>query len=101
MLGEEEPYREVPYFFSDLADWTGMEYVGPCHGWDELIFRGDRDDAEFSAWYIQDGRVVAALAVNRSDDLIPARALIESGKDVSSERDALADVDSDLGSISD
>jgi 3-phenylpropionate/trans-cinnamate dioxygenase ferredoxin reductase subunit len=99
MLGEEEPYREVPYFFSDLADWTGMEYVGPAADWDEILFRGDRDDGEFTAWYLKDGQVAAAMAVGRSDDLIPARALIESAKDVSSQRDALADPNSDLAPL--
>jgi 3-phenylpropionate/trans-cinnamate dioxygenase ferredoxin reductase component len=99
MLGEDEPYREVPYFFSDLADWTSMEYVGPAAEWDEVLFRGDRDEAEFSAWYLKDGKVAAALAVGRSDDLVPARALIESGADVSSKRDALADPDIDLESV--
>ena len=32
MMGETEPYREVPYFFSDLADWASLEYVGPAYG---------------------------------------------------------------------
>jgi 3-phenylpropionate/trans-cinnamate dioxygenase ferredoxin reductase subunit len=99
MLGDDEPYREVPYFFSDLADWTSMEYVGPAMEWDEVLFRGNRDDGEFSAWYLKDGKVAAALSVDRSDDLMAARSLIESGKDVSADKDALADVDSDLESI--
>jgi hypothetical protein len=29
MLGEDADYEVVPYFFSDLADWAGLEYVGP------------------------------------------------------------------------
>ena len=99
MLGESEPYREVPYFFSDLADWASMEYVGPAQEWDEVVFRGDRDAGEFSAWYLSGGRVAAALSVERSDDLVHARRLIESGADVSAQRDALADVDSELESI--
>ncbi|HSI79804.1 MAG TPA: NAD(P)/FAD-dependent oxidoreductase, partial [Solirubrobacterales bacterium] len=41
MLGEDEPYREVPYFFSDLADWASLEYVGPAARWDEVVWRGD------------------------------------------------------------
>ena len=28
MLGSDEPYREIPYFWSDLADWATLEYVG-------------------------------------------------------------------------
>ena len=99
MLGELEPYRVVPYFFSDLADWTSLEYVGPAEKWDEIVWRGDRDGGEFTAWYLDGGRLSAALTVGRSDDLMHARRLIESGADVSGDRDALADADSDLDAV--
>jgi 3-phenylpropionate/trans-cinnamate dioxygenase ferredoxin reductase component len=99
MLGETEPYRELPYFFSDLADWASFEYVGPAYEWDEVVIRGDLEDGEFSAWYLKDGVVKGTLAAGRSEDLVPARALIEVGTDVSGQREALADVDSELESI--
>ena len=99
MLGEKEPYRELPYFFSDLADWASLEYVGPASEWDEMVFRGDRDAGEFTAWYLSGGKVEAALAIGRSDDLVHARRLVESGADVSAEKGALADVDSDLEAV--
>ena len=99
MLGEEEPYRAVPYFFSDLADWTSLEYVGPAEKWDELVWRGDRDSGEFLVWYLDGGKVAAALSVGRSEDLEQARRLLASGTDVSGRKDALADVDSDLEAI--
>lgn len=99
MLGEEEPYREVPYFFSDLADWASLEYVGPAYEWDEIVWRGDREAGEWSAWYLESGRVAAALAVGRSDDLVHARRLIESGADVSDQKTRLADLGSELKAI--
>jgi 3-phenylpropionate/trans-cinnamate dioxygenase ferredoxin reductase component len=99
MLGEEEPFKAIPYFFSDLADWASLEYVGPAEDWDEVVFRGDRDSGEFSAWYLKDGKLGGALSVERSEDLGHARALIESGADISSQRDALADPDSDLEEV--
>jgi 3-phenylpropionate/trans-cinnamate dioxygenase ferredoxin reductase component len=99
MLGSEEPYRELPYFFSDLADWASLEYVGPAYEWDEVVFRGDLDGGEFSAWYVKDGLVKGALSVERSEDLVHARRLIEDRVDVSGARDALADSDTDLGTI--
>ena len=43
MLGDDADYDVVPYFFSDLADWAGLEYVGPAFEWDDEIWRGDRD----------------------------------------------------------
>lgn len=96
MTGNKEPYRVVPYFFSDLGDWASLEYVGPADSWDELVFRGNREGGEFSAWYLDGGRVAAALSVGRSGDLQPARRLIESGADVTEHRAALADPESDL-----
>jgi len=99
MTGGEEPYREVPYFFSDLADWASLEYVGPADEWDEVVWRGDPADDAFSAWYLEGGTVKGALSVGRSEDLIHARTLIETGADVSGQTHALADVDSDLESV--
>ena len=41
---------------------------------------------EFSAWYLKDGAVKGALSVGRSEDLVHARTLIETGADVSAAR---------------
>jgi 3-phenylpropionate/trans-cinnamate dioxygenase ferredoxin reductase component len=99
MLGENEPYREVPYFFSDLADWASLEYVGPAANWDEVVIRGDLEGGEFSAWYIDAGKVAGALSVERSEDLMAARRLIADGSDVSGKLDKLRDVDGELDEI--
>jgi 3-phenylpropionate/trans-cinnamate dioxygenase ferredoxin reductase subunit len=99
MTGGEEPYRELPYFFSDLGDWASLEYVGPAYEWDDEVWRGDPATDEFSVWYLHEGRIKGALAVGRSEDLIHARRLIESGADVSADADALRDSESDLESI--
>jgi 3-phenylpropionate/trans-cinnamate dioxygenase ferredoxin reductase subunit len=100
MLGEDRDYEVVPYFFSDLADWASLEYVGPAHEWDEEVWRGDRDAGEFSLWYLKDGRVAGALSVGRSEDLAEARRLLAAGVDVSATKDRIADPDSDLSAIS-
>jgi 3-phenylpropionate/trans-cinnamate dioxygenase ferredoxin reductase subunit len=99
MLGADADYEVVPYFFSDLADWAGLEYVGPAHEWDEEIWRGDRDSGEFSVWYLKDGRVAGALSVERSEDLAEARRLLADRVDVSAARAQIADIGSDLSSL--
>ncbi len=99
MLGGTEPYSAVPYFFSDFSDWTGLEYVGPAEDWDEVVVRGSMDDGEFSAWYLKGGAVAGALAVGRSEDLVHARTLIETGADVGSEKSQLRDPHSELESV--
>jgi 3-phenylpropionate/trans-cinnamate dioxygenase ferredoxin reductase component len=100
MLGEDRDYEVVPYFFSDLADWASLEYVGPAHDWDEEVWRGDRDRGEFSVWYLKNGRVSGCLSVGRPEDLAEARRMLADGVDVSGAADRIADPDSDLASIS-
>lgn len=95
MLGRDVPHDEVPYFFSDLADWVSMESVGPGSG--EDVVRGSLEDGRFTAFYLDQGRVTAALTVGRSDDLEHARRLIREG--ARPELGALADPDSDLSTL--
>jgi 3-phenylpropionate/trans-cinnamate dioxygenase ferredoxin reductase component len=101
MMGEGKPYEVVPYFFSDLADWASMEYVGPAYDWDEVVWRGDRDDGEFLAFYLKDGKVAGALSIERSEDLGHARTLLAEDVDVGSEeaKGVLEDPDSDLAEL--
>jgi 3-phenylpropionate/trans-cinnamate dioxygenase ferredoxin reductase component len=101
MMGDAKPYEVVPYFFSDLADWAGLEYVGPATDWDEVIWRGDRDAGEFAVFYLKDGKVAGALSVESSEELGHARTLLAEGVDVASEeaKALLGDPDSDLGQL--
>jgi len=101
MMGDAAPYEVVPYFFSDLADWASLEYVGPASEWDEEIWRGDRDSGEFLVFYVKDGKVAGALSVERSEDLGHARTLLAEGVDVGSDeaKAKLADPDSDLAEL--
>jgi len=101
MMGDAKPYEVVPYFFSDLADWASLEYVGPAYDWDEIVWRGDRNDGEFIAFYLTNGKVAGALSVERSEDLGHARTLLAEGVDIGDEKTKglLADPDSDLSEL--
>jgi 3-phenylpropionate/trans-cinnamate dioxygenase ferredoxin reductase component len=99
MLGRDAAHVEVPYFFSDLADWASLEYVGPAYDWEEEVVRGSLADGEFSVWYLGGGRVKAALSVGRSDDLEHARRLITARTQVKDRLGALADLSSDLSDL--
>jgi 3-phenylpropionate/trans-cinnamate dioxygenase ferredoxin reductase component len=78
MMGAPGPWDEIPYFWSDLADWTSLEYVGSARGWDREIVRGSIDDGEFTVFYVEGERVTAAMTVGRGGDLDQARELIVS-----------------------
>jgi len=79
MLGADEDYDVVPYFFSDLADWASLEYVGPASEWDREEWRGSPEEGEFSVWYLQGERVAGCLSVGRSEELAEARQMIAEG----------------------
>jgi 3-phenylpropionate/trans-cinnamate dioxygenase ferredoxin reductase subunit len=95
MLGREVDHEVIPYFFSDLADWSSMEYVGPGSG--DPVIRGSLDDGDFTAFYVDGGRVTAALTVGRSDDLEHARRFIAGH--ASPDPSALVDESTDLASL--
>jgi 3-phenylpropionate/trans-cinnamate dioxygenase ferredoxin reductase component len=95
MLGRGLEHDVVPYFFSDLADWVSMEYVGPGSG--EPVIRGSMDDGEFLAFYVDEGQVRAALSVGRSDDLDQARRFLSERTQV--DPAVLSDLDADLSSV--
>jgi 3-phenylpropionate/trans-cinnamate dioxygenase ferredoxin reductase component len=95
MLGRGLEHNVVPYFFSDLADWVSMEYVGPGSG--DVVIRGSLEEGEFAAFWVDDGRVTAAMSVGRSDDLEEARRFISERTQV--EQATLADPGSDLASL--
>ena len=93
MLGRDEAYERIPYFFSDQYD-VGMEYSGYATSWDEVVFRGDPDSREFVAFWLDSDRVVAGMNVNVWDVNDKVQALIRGGQQV--DKRALADVDTPL-----
>lgn len=99
MLGQEVEHDVVPYFFSDLADWASLEYVGPAAAWDREIVRGSLDSGAFSVWYLADGRLEGALSIGRSEDLEHARRLIAAREALGDRAERLGDLDADLAAL--
>lgn len=81
MLGLDATYDALPYFYSDQYE-LGMEYSGYVEpdGYDEVVFRGDRDALEFIALWVKDRRVLAGMNVNVWDETDTIRGLVESGR---------------------
>jgi len=88
MLGERSGYDHIPYFYSDQYE-VGMEYSGHAPEWDEVVFRGDRADGEFIAFWLRGGCVAAGMNVNIWDVNEHIQALIRAAKPVGAA--ALAD----------
>jgi 3-phenylpropionate/trans-cinnamate dioxygenase ferredoxin reductase component len=83
MLGRDVSYDRVPYFYSDQYD-LGMEYSGYVEpgGYDQVVFRGDRDGREFVAFWLNGGRVLAGMNVNVWDVNDAIQDLVRGGRPV-------------------
>jgi len=83
ILGEDQPYAQVPWFWSDQYD-VKLQIAGLSQGYDRIALRGDTAERRFAAYYLREGRIIAVDAVNSPKDfllakkLIAARALIET-----------------------
>ena len=67
LMGEHQPFRHVPYFFSDEFDLS-YEYWGDSSGADFVVTRGDITTKSFSVWWLSGQRLAAAFVMNRPDD---------------------------------
>lgn len=82
LLGANEPYVLRPFFFSDQYD-LGCEYRGfadPAK--DRLVVRGNLASREFTAFWLRNGAVAAAMNVNQWDDTDTLQDLVDSGRHV-------------------
>jgi NADPH-dependent 2,4-dienoyl-CoA reductase/sulfur reductase-like enzyme len=66
LTGTREPFVHVPYFFSDVFDLS-YEFWGDPAGHDRVEYRGDVTTREFSTWWLQGARLMAAFVMNRPD----------------------------------
>jgi len=93
VAGQPEPYREIPWFWSDQYD-VNLQYLGNSRDFDETITRGNTEAEKFSIFYRKDGVIQAVLSINDartgrfSRDLISRRTVVDGR--------ILADPDSDL-----
>lgn len=63
MAGGDERYHHVPYFFSDQFD-LALNMLGYPTPDAQVVIRGDKLNDSFTAVFVQDGHIRAALMVN-------------------------------------
>jgi len=85
MLGQEVTYDRLPYFFTDQYD-LGMEYSGLSGADASVVTRGDTDGREFIAFWLEGGRVQAAMNVNIWDVTDDLQELVRAGRPVDTAR---------------
>jgi 3-phenylpropionate/trans-cinnamate dioxygenase ferredoxin reductase component len=98
MVGRRTAYDEIPWFWSDQYD-SNVQYVGFHSTWDQLVVRGSLDSASYLACYLNDGRIDAAVGLNRGKDVRRVMPLIRSRNIVDVDR--LQDEHVDLRSLQD
>lgn len=93
MMGRETVFDDPHWFWSDQFG-SNLQGVGHAAGSDEVVIRGDLHDSGWSAFFLRDGVVRAAFAIDRPEDVMVAKELITARHPVS--LDALADTSTDL-----
>jgi 3-phenylpropionate/trans-cinnamate dioxygenase ferredoxin reductase subunit len=83
MLGGDDVYAELPYFYTDQFD-LGMEYVGYVEPgeYERVVFRGDPATGEYIAFWTTGDRVLAGMNVNVWDVVDDVKALVASGRPI-------------------
>jgi 3-phenylpropionate/trans-cinnamate dioxygenase ferredoxin reductase subunit len=96
LLGRAEPFREVPWFWSDQGD-VKLQMVGLPFGTTQAIVRGRTEDNRFSVFHFAGDRLVAIDSVNRAADHMVGRRLLAAG--ISPSPDMCADESVDLKAL--
>jgi 3-phenylpropionate/trans-cinnamate dioxygenase ferredoxin reductase subunit len=96
LLGEDEPYDAIPWFWSDQYEHE-VNFAGFAGQSGEAVLRGRTDDRRFLAFYLADGRLRAVAGLNRPREVRQAMKLIRAGVAVDPAR--LADEATDLSTL--
>jgi NADPH-dependent 2,4-dienoyl-CoA reductase/sulfur reductase-like enzyme/nitrite reductase/ring-hydroxylating ferredoxin subunit len=84
MLGSREPYRAVPFFWSQHYD-VPINYVGYAQGWDSIDIAGNIAERSCLVAYRRAGRVLAVASIYRDRESLLVEAAMERGDDAAVE----------------
>jgi 3-phenylpropionate/trans-cinnamate dioxygenase ferredoxin reductase subunit len=94
MLGDDKTYAAIPWFWSDQYELK-LQMVGFSADGDAQVLRGDMASNQFAIFYLKDGKVVAADAVNSPKEFMLCKQLVGKSADPA----MLADPEADLKSL--
>ena len=78
LVGKREPYRAVPWFWSDQGD-IKLQMVGLPTDATNSVLRGRPDSGSFSVFHFAGAKLVAIDSVNRPTDHMVGRRMIAAG----------------------
>lgn len=78
ITGQPKPYEAVPWFWSEQYELR-LQMVGLSQGYDQMVLRGTALNRSFTAFYLKEGRLIAADAVSRPQEFMLARQAVSRG----------------------
>ncbi|NNM63429.1 MAG: FAD-dependent oxidoreductase [Burkholderiales bacterium] len=76
ILGYAEPFRSMPFFWSQHGD-VALNYVGHAQQWDRVEEEGDPATGSYLCRYFQGGRLLAVASLGRDLDSLRAEAAMQ------------------------
>ena len=80
MLGGDKIYAAMPWFWSDQYELK-LQMVGFSADGDEHVLRGNMEENQFAVFYLNNGKVVAADAVNSPKEFMVCKQLVGKAVD--------------------
>jgi 3-phenylpropionate/trans-cinnamate dioxygenase ferredoxin reductase subunit len=87
IAGAPEPYAALPWFWSDQHG-TKLQIAGLTAGREAAVVRGEPEEGAFSVFCFAGGRLIGVESVNRLQEHMAARRLLEAGGSVTPEQAA-------------
>jgi 3-phenylpropionate/trans-cinnamate dioxygenase ferredoxin reductase subunit len=96
IVGRSEPYRALPWFWSDQYDLK-LQMAGVSTGFTDFVLRGSIEDRKFSLFYFRGEKLMAVDSINRQQDHMLARKLLANGAQPTPQQ--VSDPDFDLKAL--
>lgn len=97
LAGRSQPYRALPWFWSDQYDLK-LQMAGLSQGHEQAVVRGSLTRGRSATvCYLAGGRLVALDCINRPQDFLLGKKLIESRQPLDADR--LADPSTELAAL--
>ena len=94
--GENKPYHQVPWFWSDQYN-IKLQIAGISQHYDHHVVRGFPEEEKFAVFYQKDKRLIAVDAINSPKEFVTGKKLIQMQAEIPPE--LIRNVDVDLNEI--
>jgi len=85
MVGQPKAYDELPWFWSDQYELK-LQMAGLSTGHDQLVIRGSTATRSFAAFYLKEGRIIAADAISQLKEFGVMKKLVAGRAQIAPDR---------------